>query len=641
MVVTFTVSLTPGDLAPVETSTTCGQPADVIFLIDSSNSIWIRDFKRYVIPFMKNVSAQFNVGPGPRHTRIGALSFSHVIRKQFGLKSYSDKERLMAAFDRIKLIGGQTRTDKALRYATKRMLRPSDGARPDVPHILIVLTDGQSSFPDKTAHKAELARRKGATVFAIGVSAQTSDSELAAIASTPASRYKFKVTDFSGLDRIMMDLAIKACQVMSTTTQPPPTTTTTTPEPTTTTMDPMNDCGGKEADILFVLDSSTSIDRDDFNKRVLGFIRDVIKSLSIGQDKARVGVMTFSDEPHLLIRFTDFARKAPLMSAVTPSLLSYTPGGTRTADALRHVRVNGFGSTHRRRNAARLAIVITDGQSWDEEETKAQAQSLRDDDVMVYAIGVGSAVRKEELEAIANSPSEDFVFSVDDFSALYQLKDVLGTKTCAWEVDERMSNEQPMCGDGPIEMTFAFDAGSMDNPSKRQALDNLQMVNKRLMSLGGDVKIEVTSGPCPPSLDVEMSRPHNISKHLRNVRNSVRSRLHAVVRDWRDRHNARAESVSPHDGKPHKAEYLPGGVTRALVLVVTGENTAELDLITQEVSWLRSRGVHVLVVLHESVGKYPADTFAEVLGPRHVVAGVKPSQDYSGYLTEVLCSLRR
>ena len=113
---TFTLlTLTPGLSAPLDpepTDMTCGQPADVVFLVDSSTSIWEVDFRRYVIPFMKNVSGIFNVGPGPRQTRVGALSFSHVLRKEFDLRNFKSRDAMMSAFDRIHLIGGQTRTDR-------------------------------------------------------------------------------------------------------------------------------------------------------------------------------------------------------------------------------------------------------------------------------------------------------------------------------------------------------------------------------------------------------------------------------------------------------------------------------------------------------------------------------------------------
>ncbi len=90
----------------------CGQPADIVFAIDSSSSIWSYDFKTYALPFMKNMSDIFDVGPEPSQIRVGAMTFSSKIRLEFNLRDFTTRDSLIDAFDRIRLLRGQTNTHK-------------------------------------------------------------------------------------------------------------------------------------------------------------------------------------------------------------------------------------------------------------------------------------------------------------------------------------------------------------------------------------------------------------------------------------------------------------------------------------------------------------------------------------------------
>ena len=75
-----------------------------------------------------------------------------------------------------------------------------------------------------------------------------------------------------------------------------------------------------------------------------------------------------------------------------------------------------------------MAIVITDGESNYPRETEREAQLCHDENIQVFAVGVGTAVVQKELEAIASSP--DLVFKVDSYEALDSLRLILAWKAC-------------------------------------------------------------------------------------------------------------------------------------------------------------------------------------------------------------------
>ncbi len=186
----------------VISDTSCGgKPADIIFLIDSSTSIWGPHFRKQ-IKFVRNVVEEFDV----RNTRIGVLTFGDFTRVQFDLERYSNRKNLIMAINAIFQSGGGTRTDGALMRAAEIFAAQS---RPGVPHIAILMSDGDSDFPDRTKEQASLLQLMGIHVFAVGIGDNIKETELHNIASQES--YIFKASTFDTLTYLKKMLAVKAC----------------------------------------------------------------------------------------------------------------------------------------------------------------------------------------------------------------------------------------------------------------------------------------------------------------------------------------------------------------------------------------------------------------------------------------------
>lgn len=150
---------------------------------------------------------------GPNKTRIGALLFSNDVHTQFTLDTYSDKDTLISAIQKMPYIGGGTNTNVALKFLREDILS-SAKRRSGVPAVAIILTDGMSYRSDVTAMQAQLARDSGIQIFVIGIGNQVDTTELNAIASDPDKQFVFSVDNFEALDQIKEDLAIKTCTGM-------------------------------------------------------------------------------------------------------------------------------------------------------------------------------------------------------------------------------------------------------------------------------------------------------------------------------------------------------------------------------------------------------------------------------------------
>lgn len=84
-----------------------------------------------------------------------------------------------------------------------------------------------------------------------------------------------------------------------------------------------------------------------------------------------------------------------------------------------------------RLDASWLGIVITDGEAnRDVNLTIPEADNARSRGIIVFAIGIGEAVSQDELNGIANKPSESFVFNAESFDDLPAIKQSVISAAC-------------------------------------------------------------------------------------------------------------------------------------------------------------------------------------------------------------------
>ena len=186
-----------------------GKPADVVFLLDESSSIWIEHFTVNLKKFIKDIIHIFEISP--TLTRIGALTFGNYPRLAFRLNDFTTEEEVIKAVDDIDQRGGNTDTAGALKYMREKMFETQYGGRKNEIQIGIVITDGESDNPTATALQARLAREQGIHLFAIGVG-NAQEAELKNIASQPSDKFVFRVTNYGHLDTIKEMMALRTCK---------------------------------------------------------------------------------------------------------------------------------------------------------------------------------------------------------------------------------------------------------------------------------------------------------------------------------------------------------------------------------------------------------------------------------------------
>ncbi|XP_059785501.1 integrin alpha-10 isoform X5 [Balaenoptera ricei] len=187
-------------------------------------------------------------------------------------------------------------------------------------------------------------------------------------------------------------------------------------------------------DVVIVLDGSNSIYPWS---EVQTFLRRLVGRLFIDPEQIQVGLVQYGESSVHEWSLGDFRTKEEVVRAARN--LSRREGReTKTAQAIMMACTEGFSQSHGGRpEAARLLVVVTDGESHDGEELPTALKACEAARVTRYGIAVlGHYLRRQrdpssflqEIRAIASDPDERFFFNVTDEAALTDIVDALGDR---------------------------------------------------------------------------------------------------------------------------------------------------------------------------------------------------------------------
>uniref|UniRef100_A0A672RPJ1 Si:ch211-62a1.3 n=1 Tax=Sinocyclocheilus grahami TaxID=75366 RepID=A0A672RPJ1_SINGR len=117
--------------------------ADIVFLVDGSNSIGPANFQQ-IREFLSSLVENFEVAPD--RIRIGLVQYSDTPYTEFSLSTYQNKEEILSYIKNLRYKTGGTFTGKGLEFMLKQHFVEKAGSRAqqNVPQIAIVITDGDS-----------------------------------------------------------------------------------------------------------------------------------------------------------------------------------------------------------------------------------------------------------------------------------------------------------------------------------------------------------------------------------------------------------------------------------------------------------------------------------------------------------------
>uniref|UniRef100_A0A8C6UMM6 Collagen alpha-1(VII) chain n=1 Tax=Neogobius melanostomus TaxID=47308 RepID=A0A8C6UMM6_9GOBI len=176
-------------------------------------------------------------------------------------------------------------------------------------------------------------------------------------------------------------------------------------------------CDKAKADVVFLVDESSSIGVDNF-KRIKDFIfRAVTYFPFIGPQGTQIAVVHYSDDPRIEFRLNDNKDRNALLRALRA--LPYRGGNTKTGKGIGYVLQELFHeSLGMRRDAPHVLVLITDGRAQD--DVLPPSRVARALGVSVLAVGVANA-DIDELNKIAAPTNYKNIFyspSFDDFPSI-------------------------------------------------------------------------------------------------------------------------------------------------------------------------------------------------------------------------------
>ncbi|KAM6910514.1 collagen alpha-6(VI) chain-like [Xenentodon cancila] len=401
-------------------------PSDIMFLTDSSERISEKDFIK-MKAFLKSVISKSVVGVNDVH--IGVMQFSTENRLEFPLTKYLNKERIFEAIDNMEQMNKGTFTGGGI-AGVSQYFDASRGGRRELNQILVVITYGRAE--DEVKGPAEALRAKGVEIYTIGVM-DAKRNQLLEISGS--LNHVFSAENADMLRDLDGELALKFCN-------------------------PQRDCKKTDkADIIFLVDGSTSINPEDF-KSMQTFMSSVVNRTTVGLNETRFGVILYSTEAKFKFKLNSFESRGEVLQAVQ-KLVAPT-GDTYTAKALTY-SLKFFNETHGGRGKLKvpqILMVITDGDATDHPGLKDSSDALRKNGITVLSVGVRNASR-EQLETMAGGDTSK-VFYVDSFKELETLYKNMSTVIC--------NSTKPACKKSDV--VFMLDFSSSINLTDHELMIN-------------------------------------------------------------------------------------------------------------------------------------------------------------------------
>ncbi|XP_059426446.1 matrilin-4-like isoform X4 [Carassius carassius] len=180
-------------------------PVDLVFIIDGSRSVRHHEFET-MRKFMIDIIHELDIGL--EATRVGVVQYSSQVQNVFSLKAFSKPAQMVKAINEIIPLAQGTMTGLAIRYAMNVAFSAEEGARPNVPHVAVIVTDGRPQ--DRVAEVAAAARESGIEIYAVGV-ARADMTSLRAMASPPFEDHVFLVERFDLIHQFGLQFQDKLC----------------------------------------------------------------------------------------------------------------------------------------------------------------------------------------------------------------------------------------------------------------------------------------------------------------------------------------------------------------------------------------------------------------------------------------------
>lgn len=195
---------------------------------------------------------------------------------------------------------------------------------------------------------------------------------------------------------------------------------------------------GPRKDIIFLVDGSDGVGREF--PIIQEFIRRIVETLNVGENKIRIGVVQYGDVAYADMYLNTYTTKEGVMNAIMG--LQQRGGRQRNlGQALQFVSQDVLTSargSRKQEGVPQFIIVVSSGSATD--DVNRPASTLKRSRVLSFSIGTRD-VNPSELSVVSYAPN--FAYTVDDLPGLYTVQQNLIT-TLTELSDDEIARMQPV-----------------------------------------------------------------------------------------------------------------------------------------------------------------------------------------------------
>ncbi|XP_063781265.1 collagen alpha-2(VI) chain-like [Pseudophryne corroboree] len=396
------------------------QPTDVVFVIDSSESVGKMNFslaKNFVINIANRIGKMGKNASDLTGSRFGVVQYSHqgaVQAIRMDDHNIVSKATFISKVKSMEWLAGGTWTPSALKYTYDKLIRPNGRAVSKV--VAIVITDGR--YDPKDIDKLE-SLCTGVEVYAIGIGDIFNNSAERRTLEKIACNVNHRVKNLSFYAELAAEEFLDNMEAVI------------CPEPEITCPDQickqavrLGALIGRPVDIVFFVDGSERTGKENF-VQVLRFIKHIAEELMLAANEedlsgARIAVIQYGDETQQNV-LVDFSYNLTHIQTLLSKAVYYDSSshiGTAILYAMKNIVKSQPGTRMGARSTAEVSFVfVTDGMNSNKNFAQALS-SLRANSIVTSAIAVGSAINLEKLTQLALKDNTS-LFRLTTFDQLF------------------------------------------------------------------------------------------------------------------------------------------------------------------------------------------------------------------------------
>ncbi|KAK3744115.1 hypothetical protein RRG08_064373 [Elysia crispata] len=201
----------------------CSANVDVIFLVDASTSVGEPNFRQQ-LSWVADVTDQFLLaengsapGSDPAGARFGAVVFSRDVVPLFRLGAIDKPSPLRQRLQTAQYLGESSHVHAGLLTVYQLdMFSSSNGGRVGARDVLVLVSDGKSSYSSEALFAAYNLKTHDVTIMTAGLTPDVDVVALRRLATSRADVFILQEGDIgAGLEKIKADLAQRICAVAS------------------------------------------------------------------------------------------------------------------------------------------------------------------------------------------------------------------------------------------------------------------------------------------------------------------------------------------------------------------------------------------------------------------------------------------